>query len=148
MSFGEWSPSHAILVAFAIAAFIGHVAIMFYRIGQLEKQMKKQGETFFHALERLEDRMDKQGETFFHALERLEERMDKRFVEVNQQIAGLRTETNQRLSDMQAETNTRLSDMQAETNTRLSDIEASLRQLNQNHIEHLTHHAPPGEDSR
>ena len=119
MSFGEWSPSHAILVLFAIAAFIGHVAIMFYRIGQLEKQMKKQGETFFHALERLEDRMD------------------KRFVEVNQQIAGLRTETNQRLSDMQAE-----------TNTRLSDIEASLRQLNQNHIEHLTHHAPPGEDSR
>ena len=166
MSFGEWSPSHAILVLFAIAAFIGHVAIMFYRIGQLEKQMKKQGEmflhaqerlegrldrqgeTFLHALERLDERMDKQGETFFHALERLEERMDKRFVEVNQQIAGLRTETNQRLSDMQAETNTRLSDMQAETNTRLSDIEASLRQLNQNHIEHLTHHAPPGEDSR
>ena len=111
MDFASWSPSHLILVAFAIVAFIGHVAIMFYRIGQNDKKI------------------DKLGETFLHTLERLEERQDKRFVEINQQISGLRTETNQRLSDMQAE-----------TNTRLSDIEASLRQLNQNHIDHLTHH--------
>lgn len=100
MDFTPLSLTHAILVAFAVVAFIGHVAVMFYRIGQNGKKIEKQGETFVHALERLE------------------ERMDKRFVEVNQQIAGLRTETNQRLSD----------------------IEASIRQLNQNHIDHLTHH--------
>lgn len=75
MDFADWSPSHLILVAFAIVAFIGHVAIMFYRIAQNDKKI------------------DKLGETFFHALERLEERMDKRIDEV-------RTETNQRLSDM------------------------------------------------
>ena len=44
--------------------------------------------------------------------------IDKRIGEVNQRIDGLRSEMNQRLSDM----------------------DASIRQLNQNHIEHLTYH--------
>ena len=39
MDFTAWSPSHPLLVLFAIVAFIGHVAIMFYRISRLEKQM-------------------------------------------------------------------------------------------------------------
>ena len=39
MDFTAWSPSHTLLVLFAIVAFIGHVAIMFYRINHLEKQM-------------------------------------------------------------------------------------------------------------
>ena len=39
MDFTAWSPSHTLLVLFAIVAFIGHVAIMFYRISHLEKQM-------------------------------------------------------------------------------------------------------------
>ena len=73
---------------------------------------------YFYRTGQNDKKIDKQsedikqlGETFFHALERLEDRMDKR-----------------------------LSDMQSETNQRLSDIEANLRQLNQNHIEHLNRH--------
>ena len=59
MDFTPWSPTHTVLVIFAIVAFIGHVAIMFYRIGQNGKRIEKQGEAFVHALERLEDRIDK-----------------------------------------------------------------------------------------
>ena len=121
MDFGTWSPSHTIFVAFVAAGFIGQVAIWLYRIGQTEK------------------RLEKQGETFFHALERLEEQMDKRFVEVNQQIAsvrdeiaGVRLEMNQRFSDMQAE----IGDVRSE----IGNVRSEMRVLNQNHIEHLTHH--------
>ena len=39
MDFTAWSPSHTLLVLFAIVAFIGHVPIMFYRISHLEKRM-------------------------------------------------------------------------------------------------------------
>ena len=55
--------------------------------------------------------------------------MDKRFVEVNQQIVGLRTDMNQDFSDVRSEMNQRLSDM----NTEIS-------KLNQNHIDHLNRH--------
>ncbi len=170
MSFADWSPSHLILVAFAVVAFIGNVAIMFYRIGQNDKKIDKYSETLFHAFERLEDRMDKR---FVEVIGSMNQRFDetnKRIDDTNQRLSDMQAETNQRLSDMQAETNhrftemqaetnhrftemnQRLSDMQAETNhrftemnQRLSDIEASLRQLNQNHINHLTHHGqnPP-----
>ena len=75
----------------------------------------------FHRTRQLEKRQDKQGEdlhrqgeTFIHALERLENRIDKRFGEVNQ-----------RLTDMQAE---------------IRDVRSEMRQLNQNHIDHLSHH--------
>ena len=107
MSLDAWSPSHTILVIFAIVAFIGHVAIMFYRIGQIEKRMEKQGDDFRQALK-------EQGETFFHALERLEERMDKRFSEMNQRLS--------------------------ETHSEIRDVRTEISKLNQNHIEHLTHH--------
>ena len=69
-------------------------------------------------LEKQSEEIKQMGETFFHALQRLEDRMDKR------------------LSDMQVETNHRFT----EVNQRLSDMDANIRQLNQNHIEHLTHH--------
>ena len=143
MDFGTWSPSHTIFVIFVTVGFIGQAAVCLYRIGQTEK------------------RMEKQSETFFHALERLEERMDKRFVEVNQQIGGLRTEVNQQIGGLRAdmnqqiasvrdeiagvrsemnqrfsEMNQKLSDMQAE----IGDVRSEMRVLNQNHIEHLTHH--------
>ena len=114
----SWSASHTILVLFIIAGFIGQVAVLFYRTRQLEKRQDKTDET-----------IKQQGETFFHALERLEDRIDKR-------LSDIQTETNHRFTEV----NQRLSDMQTETNQRLSDIEASIRQLNQNHIDHLTHH--------
>ena len=147
MDFGSWSPSHTILVLVVFVTFIGQVAVYFYRTTQNDKKIDKQAETFFHALERLEDRMDKR-------LSDMQSETNHRFVEMNQRF----TEMNQRLSDMQADTNQRftemnqrLSDMQADTNQRftemnqrLSDVEAILRQLNQNHIEHLNqHHSGP-----
>ena len=52
MDFGTWSPSHTILVLVVLVAFIGQVAVYFYRTAQNDKK-----------------------------IERLEERMDKRFVE-------------------------------------------------------------------
>ena len=94
---GEWSPSHLIVAAIAVATIIGQLIIVLTRLKTIT--------------ERLEKQIDKQGETFFHALQRLEDRLDKR-----------------------------LSDTQAETNQRLSDLDANIRQLNQNHIEHLQRH--------
>ena len=79
----------------------------------------------FYRTRQLEKRQDKQGgdlhqegETFLHALERLEDWMDKRLIEVNQRIDGLRSEMNQRLSDIKGE----------------------ISKMNQNHIDHLSHH--------
>ena len=60
------------------------------------------------------EQLQKQGEIFVHAMERLEDRIDKRFEEVNQ-----------RLTDMQAE---------------IRDVRSEMRQLNQNHIDHLSRH--------
>ena len=53
--------------------------------------------------------------------ERLEDRIDKRVDEI-------RVEMNQRLSDVQSE---------------IRDVRTELSKLNQNHIEHLTHHDRP-----
>ena len=112
---GEWSPSHLIVAGLALATIIGQAIAVLSRLKTIT--------------ERLEKQIEKQGETFFHALERLEERMDKRFVEVNQQIVGLRSEMTQGFSGVRSEMNQRLSDMNAE-----------MSKLNQNHIEHLNRH--------
>ena len=115
---GEWSPSHLIVAAIAVATIIGQLIIVLTRLKtiteRLEKRMDKQDET-----------QRQQAETFIHALERLEERMDKRFVEVSQQIS---------------ETNQRIDGLRSEMNQRLSDMDASIQQMNQNHIEHLNRH--------
>ena len=52
MDFTAWGPSYTFLVLFTIVAFIGHVAIMFYRISHLEKQM---GNTDKHISEMREE---------------------------------------------------------------------------------------------
>ena len=125
MDWGSWSPSHTILVLFIVAGFIGQLAIYFYRTGQNDKKIDKQGETFVHALERLEDRMDKRFSEMIAM-------SDKRFMEVNQRF----DETNQRIG----ETNQRIDGLRSEMNQRLSDMDASIQQMNQNHIEHLNRH--------
>ena len=71
------------------------------------------------------ERLEKQGELFVHALERLEDRVDKRLVEVNQRIDQARTE---------------ISDVRSELKTEMSEIRSELSKLNQNHIDHLSHH--------
>ena len=85
MDFSAWSPSHTILVFFGIAVFIGQVGVYFYRTKQNDKKLEKQGETFFHAIERLE------------------ERMAKGFIEVNQQIIGLREELRSEIQGLRDE---------------------------------------------
>ena len=103
MDFGTWSPSHTILVLVVLVAFIGQVAVYFYRTAQNDKK-----------IERLEEQIDKRFEL-----------MDKRFVEVistiNQQISVVRSE----ISDVRGE---------------IRDVRLEMSKLNQNHIDHLTHH--------
>ena len=129
MDFSAWSPSHTILVLFGIAVFIGQVGVYFYRTKQNDKQLKKQGETFFHAIERLE------------------ERMDKGFVEVNQQIVGVREELRGEIQGVRGEiTNVRdelrgeIRDVRTEMNQQIGSVREELSKLNQNHIDHLTRH--------
>ena len=121
MDFTPWSPTHAILVLFAIVAFIGHAAIMFYRIGQngkkidqlsvdLQQALKEQGETFFHAIERLEDRLGKR-------LSDMQSKMNQRFIEVHSEIRSGRSDMNQQIGSVREEPS----------------------KLNQNHIDHLSY---------
>ena len=125
MDFASWSPSHSILVLFIVGGFIGQLAILFYRTGRLEKRADS-----------TDERIDKQGEMFVHALERFEDRMDKRFVEVishmNQQIGEVRAE----ISDVRTDMNHQIGGVRKE----ISDVRTELSKLNQNHIDHLTHH--------
>ena len=136
ITMGEWSPSHLIIAALALATIIGQAIAVLARLKntteRLEKRLDKQDET-----------IRQQGLTFFHALEQLEERMDKRFVEMNQRISDVQadmnhrfTEMNQRISDVQADMNHRFT----EVNQRISDMQMDIRQLNQNHIDHLNRH--------
>ena len=111
MDFGSWSPSHTILVLFMAGGFIGQIGILFYRVGQTEKR-----------LIRSEERAEKRDAALIALI-------DKRIDEVNLRIDGL-----------QAEMNLRIDGLRSEMNLRLSDMDASIRQLNQNHIEHLTYH--------
>ena len=147
MDFSAWSPSHTILVVVGIIGFIGQVAVFFYRIGQSEKRTDK-----------IEDLIIKQSETFFNAIERLEERTDKRFVEVNQQITGLglemnqqitglRSEMSQQITGLRSEMSQQITGLRSEMNQRISEVRDEISgvrdeisKLNQNHIDHLTHH--------
>ena len=140
---GEWSPSHLIVAGLALATIIGQAIAVLVRLKttteRLEKQIDKQsenmrqmGETFFHALERLEDRIDKR-------LSDMQADTNQRFNEMNQRLSDMQAETNQRFN----ETNHRFTDMQAE----ISGLRSEMRQLNQNHIDHLNrHHVPRSED--
>ena len=136
MDFASWSPSHTILVLFIIGGFIGQIAILFHRTGRLEKR----AERLEQRADRTDERIDKQGEMFFHALERLEERMNQRFAEgisilrseMNQQGADLRSLINQQGSNLRSE----ISDVRGE----IRDLRLEMSKLNQNHIDHLTHH--------
>jgi predicted nucleic acid-binding Zn-ribbon protein len=136
MDFGTWSPSHTVLVLAVLVAFIGQVAVLFYRTGQTEKRVDK-----------LAADIRQQREDFIHAIERLEERTDKRFVEVNQQIIGLGLEMSQQITGLRSEMNQQITGLRSEMNQRISEVRDEISgvrdeisKLNQNHIEHLTHH--------
>ena len=122
---GEWSPSHLILAGLVLATIVGQAIAVLARLKNTTERLEKR-------LDRQDETIRQQGLTFFHALERLEERMDKRFVEMNQRISDVQADMNHRFAEM----NHRFTEM----NQRLSDMQVDIRQLNQNHIDHLNRH--------
>ena len=114
MDFASWSPSHTILVLFIVGGFIGQIAVFFYRTAQNDK------------------------------------RIDEVKVAMNQGFSDMRSEMNHRFSEMRSEMNHRFlemnhrfSDVQSEirdVRKEISDVRTELSKLNQNHIDHLTHH--------
>ena len=111
MDFSAWSLSHLIVAGLAFATIIGQTIAVLARLKT--------------TTERLEKHVEKQGESFVHALERFKDRVDKRFVEVNQRIDQVRTE---------------IGDVRSELKTEMSEIRSELSKMNQNHIDHLSHH--------
>ena len=69
-------------------------------------------------------------------LTRSEERAEKRDAELLAMIDKLIGEVNQRIDSLRSEMNQRFSDMQGEIN----DVRNEIRQMNQNHIDHLNRH--------
>ena len=118
MDFGTWSPSHTILVLVVVVAFVGQIAVLFYRTGQLEKRMDKQN-----------NELRRQGE-------HLENRIDKRIDEVRAEISDLRSELRSEIRDVRSEIANLRTDVQSEIN----DVRTEISKLNQNHIEHLGYH--------
>ena len=111
MDFSAWSPSHLIVAGLAFATIIGQTIAVLARLKT--------------TTERLEKQVEKQSESFVHALKRFEDRVDKRFVEMNQRIDQVRTE---------------IGDVRSELKTEMSEIRSELSKMNQNHIDHLSHH--------
>ena len=109
MDFSAWSPSHTILVLFGIAVFIGQVGVYFYRTKQNDKKLEKQGETFFHAIERLE------------------ERMAKGFVEVNQQIVGVREELRDEIQGVRDELRSEIQGVREELRDEIQGVRGEIQ---------------------
>ena len=111
MDFSAWSPSHALLVGITLLAFGGQlIAILTYL-----KITAKQHST---EIQQLADQIQKQGEQLTEQIqrqsERLEDRIDTRIGEVKAEISDVRGE--------------------------IRDVRLEMSKLNQNHIDHLTHH--------
>lgn len=120
MDFSAWSPSHTIFMIIVAIGFIVQIAVNISRTGKLEKWLDKQSQD-----------LDQQGETFPYALECLEDWLDKCFVGVNQRIDRVRTE---------------IGDIRSEPKTEMSEMRSELNKLNQNHIDHVSHHQSGRED--
>ena len=135
MDFSAWSPSHLLVAIITLLTIVGQAVALFVwlktRVKQLEEQSDKMEQRLDSHISRLERLVEKQGDNFRHALEKQAETFDKRFGEVNQQIASVRADLNQQVNSLRAE---------------IGDVRTELSKLNQNHIEHLTHHQHQAED--
>ena len=107
-------------------------------IHQLEDRMDKRFVEMNQRLSDMQGEMNQRSSDMQGSMHQLEDRMDKRFVEMNQRLSGMQSETNQRSSDMQGEMNQRLRDVHGE----IRNVRLELGKLNQNHVDHLTHHHP------
>ena len=110
MDFASWSPSHTILVLVVSIGFIGQVAVFFYRTAQNDK------------------RIDEVKAAMNQGFSDIRSEMNHRFSEVNHRFSDVQSE----IRDVRKE----VSDVRKE----ISDVRAELSKLNQNHIDHLTHH--------
>ena len=140
MDFGSWSPSHTILALFIVAGFIGQVGILFYRVGQTEKRLTRSEERAEKRDAELIAMIDKRMGEVNQRIGSLQSEMNHQIGEVNQRIGSLQSEMNQQGESLRSEMNQQIGGLRSEMNQRLSDMDASIRQLNQNHIEHLAYH--------
>ena len=69
---------------------------------------------------------------FFYRTAQNDKRIDEVKVAMNQGFSDMRSEMDHRFSDVQSE----IRDVRKE----ISDVRTELSKLNQNHIDHLTHH--------
>ena len=122
MDFSAWSPSHLIIAGLALATIIGQAIAVLARLKSSTERLEKQSELFHHAL-------------------------DKRINEVNQQIVGIREELSSEIRavrneirDVREELRSEIRDVREELRSEIRDVRIELSKLNQNHIDHLTHH--------
>ena len=122
MDFSAWSPSHLIIAGLAFATIIGQAIAVLARLKNSTERLEKQSELFYHAL-------------------------NKRIDEVNQQIMGIREELRSEIRAVRDEIHDVREDLRSEMNQRFSEVHSEIRdvrielsKLNQNHIDHLTHH--------
>ena len=136
MDFSAWSPSHTILVAFIVAGFIGQIVISLYRVGQLEKRMAQS--------EDLAEKRDAELRAMFDKrIGEVNQRISDEIAGVRNEIAGVRNEiagVNQRISDEIAGLRSEMNQRFLEVHSEIRDVRTELSKLNQNHIDHLTHH--------
>ena len=118
MDFSAWSPSHLIIAGLAFATIIGQAITVLARLKSSTERLEKQSEFFYHAL-------------------------NKRIDEVNQQIAGIREELRSETHETRNEIHNVREELRSEiheTRNEIRDVRTELSKLNQNHIDHLTHH--------
>ena len=114
MDFSAWSPSHLIVAALAFATIIGQAIAVLVRLKASTERLEKQGELFYHAL-------------------------DKRIDEVNQRVSEVRSE----ISDVREEiggVREEIGGVRVDMNQQIASVREEISKLNQNHIDHLTHH--------
>ena len=121
MDFASWSPSHTILVLVVIIGFIGQVAVLFYRTSRLEKRAEK-----------TDRRVDDVINTMNQGFSDIRSEMNHRFSDVQSEIRDVRKE----ISDVRSELNQQI----GEVRTEIVGVRDEISKLNQNHIDHLTHH--------
>ncbi len=111
MDFSAWSPSHTILVVVMV------VVTMVGFIGQVA--------VLFYRTRQLEKRQDK-----------TDNRIESMRLEIAKQISEIRIEFRDELRNEIGDVRSEIGDVRSE----IGDVRSELSKLNQNHIDHLSHH--------
>ena len=124
MDFSAWSPSHLIVAGLAFATIIGQTIAVLTR------------------LKTTTERLEKQGEMFVHTIEQLDKRVDEARTEVSTQVEKQGEMFVHAMERLENRVDKRIDEVRSE----LSEIRSELSKLNQNHIDHLSHHQHRTED--